>query len=175
MALSPTSSRSAGSGTISGVTVTGVAAANKLIVAADASNGSWQALASGKVSDTSGDKTTVSTSFVDLAAGITITTGARRVMLVLSGSGSNGTVAKYIRFTFLVDGVNQGGTNYGLWTNRMPSTSVDVSCCGTFITDVLAAGSHTFKVQWSVDAGTGNFYASATEPLVFSAIELPNT
>lgn len=161
---------------------TGANAVSKLAIGAantwlgvNAGLPAWTALVSGRVTDTTGDKTTTSTSFVDLPnATLTLVTGARRCLVVLSGFGGDGTTGKYCRFNVVIDGVGQGGT-YGITANRGASASQDMNNSFTFVTDVLSAGSHTIKIQWSVDAGTGTFYASATAPLVFSVIELPNT
>lgn len=127
-------------------------------------------LASGKVTRTSGNVVTTSTSLVDVTgASITMTTGAHRVLLTATGAASLSSAGADIRFTFLVDGVNQGGTTGLVAIGNGANFDSNVSF--SFLTDVLTAGSHTFKVQWSVSGGTGTIIAGATIPYVFAALE----
>ena len=131
-------------------------------------------LASDRTSLTSGDLTTMSTSFIDIAAGLNITlvTGARRCRITLIANVKNGA-ANNTRLDVEVDGVRLGqgyGLSFGGGNanyNFPASFSID--------TAVLSAGSHTFKPQWSVDGDTGTIYASVgISPVIFSVTELPD-
>ena len=41
-----------------------------------------------------------------------------------------------------------------------------------FLTDVLTAGSHTFKIRMGVSSGTGTLNASTNRPAILSVVEL---
>lgn len=137
--------------------------------------GSDSALVSDKNIVTAGDYTGLtSTSFVDLDGtnlSITLNTGARRCRvevvangIITSGSGNN------LQLDIDIDGVRQG-EDYGLVIGAQQAGNLGMSF--NFTTDVLSAGSHTFKVQYRVDSGTGKFYASTSvTPFIFSVFEL---
>lgn len=103
-----------------------------------------------------GQLTTTSTNFTD-ATGLTltVTTLGGTVMVgffgVIVNSGGSWT-----NVDLAVDGTRQGGTD-GLVTQATASNVETVA----FVTLVegLAAGSHTFKIQWKVNAGTATLYA----------------
>lgn len=105
---------------------------------------------------TSGNYTTTSTSFADIDGtnmALTITTRARRVLIGFVGSWYNsGTNTMAIDFT--VDGTRVGG-DFGLAPWNINHAGNAIPICPTFLTDVLSAGAHTFKVQWKVSGGTG--------------------
>lgn len=175
MTLAPTSSRS--SGGLGSVALTGVAAANKLIVATDASNAVWAALASGRALLTAGGYTTTSTTFVDVDATnaiVTITTGARRCLIVFSGLVDNLTADAYTSFDVAIDTVRQGGSFGLVWVRENPASN-RANPSFSYLSAALSAGAHTFKLQWRVSAGTAELAADANGPLQFSVIELPNT
>lgn len=180
MTLVPATSHGAASAAISGVTVTGTAAANSIIVASGAADGAWTALASARNVVTAGDYTTTSTSFVnvDLTAGtgtLTVTTGARRCLVVMSCIAYCDAADGYVCMDLTVDGVRQG-TTLGLVCARYATTATRSNLSMIYPTAVLSAGSHTFNLQWRVSGGNGNLFASAgAGPLVFSVVELPNT
>lgn len=147
------------------------------VLTSDGTDLAWAApaagvLVAGTVRRTAGDVTTTSTTFVDLtSASITITTGARRVLLTFAASGWNSSAASLVKLDFMVDGTRVGGT-VGL-INVNAGANAERNLCMTYLTDVLSAASHTFKVQWCVNAGTGTIYASSSAPYAFSAIETP--
>lgn len=130
-----------------------------------------------RVSRTSGDLTTSSTTFVD-ATGLTttITTGAHRCLVIfsgnahVSGAGSSANAA----FDLAIDGTRQG-QGFGL-TIAQQSGSADgpnIPVGFTYLTDALSAGSHTFKIQWRVDAQTGTLFASTgVTPAILTVLEL---
>lgn len=124
----------------------------------------------GVTSIDTGNLTTTSTSFVDLAGvTTTITTGAHRVLLGFVGFGSANGASNELVLTFAIDGTAVGGDDGLIAAGG--GAGVDRNLCFTFTTDVLAAGSHTFKVQWFVTSGTGTVFASTTAPATIYAIE----
>jgi hypothetical protein len=135
------------------------------------------ALASASFKRTTGNYTTTSSTFVDVDAtnfALTITTGAHRVMLVFTGSGGN-TSADYIELDVTVDGTRQGGTG-GLVIMECQDSLVFKNLSFTYITDVLTAASHTFKLQYRVNSsGTATIQGGSSSPTMFckfAAIEL---
>ena len=69
-----------------------------------------------------------------------------------------------------VDGTLQGGT-YGIFGVGGNSGGHQHNLSFTFWTDVLSAASHTIKLQFSVDGGTGTIFRSATAPAIWTVIE----
>ena len=129
------------------------------------------ALVSDKKTLSSGDKTTTSTTFVDIDSGlnITLTTGVRRCIVTFSATGKN-SGAGNTAVDLDIDGARVGQA-YGL---VVADGSTNKNFSYTFTTDVLTAGSHTFKPQFRVDGGTGTIFASTTiTPVFFSVAELP--
>jgi len=134
-------------------------------------SGSSTSLVSDKKTLTSGNITTTGTSFADIASGlnITLTTGARRCLVGLIAWGNNNTASATDSTDVEIDGTRIGGT-FGLMSGK---NTDHFSLAFTFLTDVLTAGSHTFKPQWKVDSGTGTLFASSTAPCIFFVQELP--
>lgn len=138
---------------------------------ADGADGSAVDLVSDAILRTAADVTTGSTSFTDLTgASITKTTDAHRVLLTFT-CATNNSGANANCFDFLVDGVRVSGATFGfVHIGNALSTQVVTM---VFLTDVLSAGAHTFKVQWRVTAGTGTVYgATSTSTYQFAASEL---
>jgi hypothetical protein len=160
------------------VAATGADAATKLTVGANntrltadsaQSNGlKWTAaLASASYKRTSGSYTTTSATFVDVDntnLALTITTLARRVLIGFTGTiKHSSTVAT--SFTVDLDGTNLGAalgsTGYGgLVTARPGTANFEGNVSFTFLTDVLTAASHTFKLQWVTAAATATLYGT---------------
>lgn len=104
----------------------------------------------------SSDYTTTSTSFVDVDAtklALTITTNGGDVMVHFHAMVANSS--QHTFWDIDVDGTRIG-TNDGIV--RGAGTSI---VCFTRLITGLAAGSHTFKLQWKVNAGTATLYAGA--------------
>ena len=127
-----------------------------------------------RVTVTSGDLTTNSTSFVD-ATGLTttITTGAHRCLILFTCSvlaQANTDVG----LDLAVDGTRLGNTTHGLvLAGNNASNSVYYPASIFYVTDVLSAGSHTFKVQFRVTSGTATINASSgLNPAILTVIEL---
>lgn len=156
-----------------------VARTGLLLVALYASMFAWGAAAASagvfdSVRVSSGDLTTTSTSFVD-ATGLTLTatTGADRVMVAFSATGAIGASAQAVVTTLLVDGTNVGGAG-GLTLLQSATGGQQIGFVGfTYVSDVLSAGSHTFKVQWrSTNSGTtATLYAGSGRPALLSVVE----
>ncbi|HEX5016525.1 MAG TPA: hypothetical protein VFX15_02940 [Actinomycetes bacterium] len=117
-----------------------------------------------------GNYSTSSTSFVDIDSTnlvFTITTGAHRVRLnqvvhVLSGATAN----QQIYFDVMIDGVRQGGAT-GLFGFRNANDTTQRRWGANFswLTDVLTAGSHTFKFQYAVGSGTATLVTDGTNSI----------
>ena len=101
---------------------------------------------------------------------LTLTTGARRVLLGFTGAGTLNTGGA-IRLDVTIDGVRMGGTQgLVIADNGNKDWSFSV------ITDVLSAGSHNFKLQWNPGAGTATMYGSTANAFChFYAQELADT
>lgn len=118
-------------------------------------------LVAGKVNLTTGNLSTTSSTFVD-ATGLTLTltTGARRCLVGFAGTVFNSQTGALMALDLAVDGTRQGQTG-GIVRVRfggVASQYFDGSF--TYLTDVLTAASHTFKIQYLTSAGTGIIAAS---------------
>lgn len=128
-------------------------------------------LSIGSAERTAGDVTTTSGTLVDLTGmSVTITTGARRVLLGFQSQVmvTGGGIAA--NFTFTIDGTVVSGTDGWGQVDAGGSTAHLVTLA--YLTDALSAGSHTFKVQWrSNGVATATVSASATAKARMWAIE----
>jgi hypothetical protein len=133
-------------------------------------DGTWNAPAGGgsTVGDdvilSGGDITTTSTTFVDLTgASITLTTGAHRCLIGFAAEVHNNTVDKLTYLDVDVDGTRISGHSGGLTRVQQNNPNgANYSKNGSFTamtTAQLTAASHTFKLQWRVDGGTGKVSA----------------
>ncbi len=110
---------------------------------------------------------TTSTSWVDADATnlkATLTTSGGPVLVIVSGSTSQTGAASSNFFDVAVDGTRVSGHTDGLtqkYSTGICNMSFEVLVTG------LAAGSHTFKLQWRVSGGTGYLQRAS-----FTAIEL---
>lgn len=130
-------------------------------------------LASGRVMLTGGNLTTSSTSFVDLTgATVTLTTGARRCLVLLQCYAFNSSSGNAEYYDVAVDGVLQGGTEGLANVYQISGGADDHSVTLAYVTAALSAGAHTIKVQWKVSGGTGTTRASSNAPIAFSVVEL---
>lgn len=129
-------------------------------------------LASDKKILSTGNKTITSTTFVDIDTGldITITTGAHRCLVSWTLSASNSVALNNCAVDVQIDGTRVGQA-YGLIFAAGTTSGENLS--GTYLTDVLTAASHTFKLMGRVDGGTGTFVASTTvTAIIHSVVEL---
>lgn len=138
-------------------------------------------LASSKITrtNTGANETVASTTWEDINStnySITLTTGARRCLLLFTGRVSQ-TGANITRFGFTVDGTPveaeaTGSTGSGITRHDTSSEGAHIIA----LTDVLTAGSHTFKVRWNASAGTSTLHESAsTDFVTFQVIELADS
>lgn len=101
--------------------------------------------------------TTSSTTFADMTGlSITITTNGGSVLVGFTGSFTNSNSAAANNITLLVDGVSEGADD-GV------AVFVDTDVVSfVWLVEGVSAGSHTFKLQWKVSAGTATLYAQSS-------------
>lgn len=126
-----------------------------------------------RVVRTAGDISTTSTSFVDATSlSITGSTGARRCLVGFTGFVYHGSNQAGIYIQLDIDGTDQGGA-FGMTGEVTVSGGNDAhNASFVYMTDVLTAASHTFKIRWRVTSGTGNMYAGTDVPATFWVAEL---
>lgn len=113
--------------------------------------------------NSSADFTTTSNSLVDVTgATVTISTGARRCLVTWTAVGHNSSATDYIGIDLNIDGTGVGGT-FGVVFVNSPGAAEPTNLSFSYITEVLTAASHTFKIQARRNAagtvtiiGTGN-------------------
>ncbi len=132
-------------------------------------------LASASYKRTAGNYTTASTSFVDVDAtnlALTITTGARRVLITVVGVAYNDSGSlQNVSFDVDLDGARLGGTSGMTLIESVSSGQRLVNI--SYVTDALSAASHTFKLQWATTAGNATLRGtSAGYTLRFAVVEL---
>jgi hypothetical protein len=113
----------------------------------------------------SANYTTTSTSFVDVDStnlSFTITTagGDSVVEVHFHATVINATISQKVFFDVDVDGVRHGGDD-GLIFVKQDASNDNYPLAFTRRIEGLSAGSHTFKLQWKVDGGTGTIFAGA--------------
>jgi hypothetical protein len=158
-----------------GVTASGTGATKTITI--PGASGSGEFLQTSKVQVTSGDITTTSTTFVDLTGlTTTITTGAHRCIVIFNASGRVNSATNALNIDIAIDGTRQGqsrGLLFGGNTNSVGANPFSL----WYLTGVLSAASHTFKIQWSVDSGgTATMFASTSvTPAILTVIETSQT
>ncbi len=117
--------------------------------------------------------TTTSGSFVDATGlSITFTTGANRVLLILNTTVSNASATVSTDLTFDIDGTDVGGSR-GLVGIPSVAAGERQQVGMSYLTDVLTAASHTFKVTWKSGDGVNTSTMHAVDNhTIFSAIEI---
>lgn len=119
---------------------------------------------------TDADFTIPSTIFADVtSATITIVTKANPVLIIVAGWWDNNTAGQTNSIDIDIDGVRQGG-NFGL-VSYTANAGYASNLSFNYLSAVLTAASHTFKLQAKRDAGIGTIKKSATAPLHFAVIE----
>lgn len=124
----------------------------------------------------SGDYTTTSNSFADVDGtnmSFTKTTGARRVLVTFAGVGHQSSTSDYIGLTVNIDGTDIGGS-FGLVFVKSHSTASEpVNLSFSYLTDVLTAASHTFKLRFRrFSAGTVTIIGTGNANARFAIAEL---
>jgi hypothetical protein len=111
----------------------------------------------------SADYTTTSTAFVDINAtklSHTITTSGGDVLVTFAGSALNSHVAgANVLFDVTVDSVRAGGDDGIFMATGFANLAANISFA--YWIKGLAAGSHTFRLQWKVSAGTAILWTGA--------------
>lgn len=113
--------------------------------------------------DEAADYTTTSTTFVDIDAtdlSATVTTGGGKFLIGFSGAVYQSATTLRVYLDVSLDGTRLG-LDDGLMVTRVSTLVGHGGVSFTVLTGTLAAGSHTFKLQWKVDGGTGGMYAGA--------------
>jgi hypothetical protein len=103
------------------------------------------------------DYATTSTTFVDIDVtnlSLTITTAGGDVLIAFMAY-TGGTSRLY--FDVSIDGTRVGGDDGFVSAVAAANTPVTL----VVLKQGLAPGSHTFRVQWKVNSGTGTMYAGA--------------
>jgi microcystin-dependent protein len=135
----------------------------------------YSVLASSRVILTAGNFSTTAASFVNVdtnTATVTITTlGTTKVLIGATGTVSNSAATNVSCFDVAIDTNRQGGTN-GLFWVASPGNSYGCSLSFTYMSGVLAAGSHTFKLQYYTSGGTATVQAGSAAPLTFWVQEI---
>lgn len=134
---------------------------------------SWQASASSTLAAKAYNRTnttnytTTSASYVDIDAtnlGATLTTGAHRVLVLLSAWLTKGSGGQYLQ-------VDIDGTAYVLYNG---ATNLPDLLTVNWMSPVLSAASHTIKLKWATDAGTATLRtAGINDQLAFAVLEQP--
>lgn len=164
----------AGAGTPQEITLGSGLIMSGAVLSVSGSQIGGSSLAFGGVKLTSGDITTTSTTFVDLTgATVTITTGAHRCRISAILNISNGTTLRSTEIDLAIDGTLQGGSGGLVISGGASDASPNWIANFTFVTAVLTAASHTFKLQWKTSgAGTSAVRAGSVCPLIFQVEEL---
>lgn len=132
----------------------------------------WVALQSDKVKRTAGDLTYTSATFTDVTSmSITLTTGARRCLIAVIATTKHSANTFGVALDINIDGTRQGTTTWGLIKAQASGNGYESPLAFTYLTDVLSAASHTFKLQAATDGATGTVYAS-DPPLIMSVHEI---
>jgi len=114
--------------------------------------------------DEGSDYSTANTSFEDVDASdfsLEITTAGGDVMVGLSGGTLDNTIAGTIVYMDVeVDGVRIGGDD-GIFGNRITDAGGKEQMSFVHLLFGLTPGTHIFKLQWKVSAGTSVMFAGA--------------
>jgi hypothetical protein len=136
--------------------------------------GGGSALASASYTRTAGDYTRSASSFADVDATnlkLTIVTGARRVLVVFTGVCNITGAGSYAGFDVSLDGTRLINTTYGQ-AFQSPVGNYWVNASFSYLTDVLSAASHEFRLMWRGDGTqTATLNGSSNLSLRFAVME----
>jgi len=107
--------------------------------------------------------TTTSTSFVDVDAtnlSLTITTNGGNVLAGFAGAGWLSSASESIWLELDIDGSPWAGDD-GIMRVRFDNINYIKNLSFVVMVTGLSTASHTFKLQWKVDGGTGTIFAGA--------------
>lgn len=120
--------------------------------------------------------TTTSATFVDVTGlTVTLTTGARRVLVIFTGSVDSTNAAGQISLDVAIDGTRQGGSAGLLTIAQHATTSEPLNASFSYLSPVLTAASHTIKLQaLSMTGATVRVYLGGTGVYAhFAVMEQP--
>lgn len=116
--------------------------------------------------------TTTSTSFVDVTdLTLTMTTGANRVLLLVTMVASQSAAGSQGNFRFDIDGTGTGDATNGTANKRFDTAPYTDTITMQYLTNALTAASHTFKVQARANANTLTIEGDSWD-ITFSAVEI---
>lgn len=137
-----------------------------------ASAGGGEFTETSRVVLTTGNLATSSSTFSD-ATGltITITTAAVRCIVTFTATGNISTTGQ-LDVDLVIDGTRVAASHTHGLAFLGGGASVFGSVGFFYLTDVLSAASHTFKIQFRATAGTGTIYAATTHsPAILTVLE----
>lgn len=153
---------------------------NVFATIADLSGGATPTAAAHKRTAGTYTSPTLSSTFVDVDGSnlsLTITTLARRVMVGLVAMGDSAATGIYGSIDVDLDGTRLGGGASGLHIWNQHDTLAIYNVGFVYLTDVLSAASHTFKLQWHNNSGATavRLAGTASQPLRFWVAETMHT
>lgn len=123
-----------------------------------------------------GAYSTTSTAFVDVDAtnlAATITTNGGPVLVMVSAVGYVGNTGAYLALDVAVDGTRLAAAHTGgLISPKFDVALSEKALAFAVLATGLAGGTHTFKLQWRVSAGTGYLQSDSGCPVHLGVIEL---
>src|SRR5258707_11339263 len=126
--------------------------------------------------NTGSDSTPPSPSFVEIAPknlAIAFALWGTAVLITFAGALRIAAATNQADFDVTVDGVRYGLGANGLISMNLPNASVDNLVSFSVLVTGLAAGSHTFKVQWKVSGSTLTLRATSSQnEATFCAVEV---
>lgn len=115
-----------------------------------------------------GNYTTSGTTFgtVDAAnmSGTVVLTTSQRLFAGFTGAVSSGATNGQVYLTWFVNGSNVGDASLGVLALRHTTAGYYMNASTTYLTDVLAAGTHTVALGWCVPSGTATMLGTAGQP-----------
>ncbi|MDD5304035.1 MAG: hypothetical protein PHS14_13120 [Elusimicrobia bacterium] len=123
---------------------------------------------------TAGDYTISSATYAAIDAtnmNPTLTTGAHRCRVRLSGAFAGPGSGNSMGITLKVDGTDvASGNTFGLMEDNIGANNAG-GVMIDFLTDVLTAASHTFELFWKASAGTATLRGTAGHALLQFSVE----
>lgn len=131
-------------------------------------------LAFGKTHKQDANFTTASLTFEDVTGlSVTITTGARRCRVTLTAkSAASAGSTRILSVNLQIDGVDVAGSN-GLIAVASTGSTEFGNASFSFVSNVLTAAQHVFKIQVKTNVASSVLWADATSHAILSVEELP--
>lgn len=153
------------------------AGAETLVSGGSGGAGSGEFTEIDKATVNGGNLTTGSTTFID-ATGLTVTqTTAAVRCLVIFNAVATISAAGQVDVDLDIDGTRvMVGNSHGLKFFGASASNQHGDISFTYVTDVLTAASHTFKIVWRTTIGTGTLYGNTTHsPAILTVLETSQT